>query len=441
MRPKPILLLLPLNIAILLLASSYATAQAGTLDPNFGTGGIVLAPTGKTLANSAAIQSDSKIVVAGTGLVNNPPEFADMLFRLNTDGTLDSSFGSGGVANAPGFGFFGLAIQSDGSIVTVGTESGGFQVVRFLSNGTLDPSFGNGGLTPFIVVGGPDGGQGAPTSGSLVLQSNGDILVVEGSGNPSLMVRYTSAGQLDSSFGTGGMVNLQYASPTQVAVQKNGKILVASGASAILGFGLLSPAFPPSAQAGEITRYNSNGGVDTTFGAAGTVASVLSASALVLQSDGKIVVAGAVTSKVNAPLTAGDIGFGIIRYNSNGVLDKTFGTGGVVATDFGATATDSGAFALAIQSNGEIVAGGAAGITTAGTFTSFFGLSRYTSAGVLDAGFGTGGIVITPVNKTSSPASSLTALAIQSDGKIVASGISVFDFDFENGYVLRYLSQ
>lgn len=433
---------LSLSTAIMLMASTYAMAQAGTLDTTFANKGIFLAPTGKTLVNSVAIQSDGKILVAGTGLVGNPPAFADMLFRLNTDGTLDTTFGSSGVANATGFGFFGLAIQSDGKIVTAGTESGGFQLARFQSNGTLDPSFGNGGLTPFIVVGGPDGGQGTPSSGSLALQSDGKILLVEGSGNPSLMVRYTTSGQLDSSFGTGGLVNLQYASPTQIAVQKNGKILVSSGASGILGFGNLSPGFPPAAQSGEVTRYNASGAVDTTFGAAGTAASVASASALVLQGDGKIVVAGAIISKVNAPLSASDIGFAIIRYNANGMLDKSFGTGGVAATDFGPSATDSGAFALAIQANGDIVAGGTAGISTAGVFSSpAFGLSRYTSAGVLDTTFGKSGIVITPIGSNNMPVTSVSALAIQSDGKIVAIGNNVFDLDFEDGYVVRYLSQ
>jgi len=248
------------------------------------------------------------------------------------------------------------------------------------------------------------------------------------------MARFTTSGQLDTSFGTGGLVNLQYGSPTQVAVQSNGKILVTSGESGKLIFPF------PTAQAGAVTRYNSNGTVDKTFGAAGVAASVASASALVLQSDGKIVVAGAITSKVTAPLTYNDVGFGIVRYNSNGSLDSTFGRGGVAITDFGATATDSGAFALAVQSDGDIVAAGAAGDSSSGSFTaSSFGLSRYTSAGKLDTTFGTRGIVITTIG--SGHVSWVNALAIQSDGKIVAAGISNFSIEFGNGYVARYLSQ
>jgi uncharacterized delta-60 repeat protein len=435
MQPRSILQhILPLNIAIVLLACTYAMAQAGQLDTTFATKGIFAAP-GERASNAVAIQSDGKIVVAGTGVFNGG--FSDMLFRLNTNGTLDTSFGTGGVVNVAGYGLFGLAIQSNGSIVTVGTELGSFQVVRVLSNGGLDPSFGSGGFTTSIVVGGLYGGQGTPDSGSLALQPNGDIVVVEGSGNPSLMVRYTASGQLDSSFGSGGLVNLRYPSPTQVALQSTGKILVASGVSGILGFGLAAA----TAQAGEITRYNSNGTVDTSFGAAGTVASVASASALVLQSDGKIVVGGAITSELNAPLTASGIGFGIVRYSASGALDRTFGKAGVAIANFGATAPQTGAYALAIQSNGDIVAGGAAGITVSETFTSSFGLSRFTSTGTLDPTFGTGGIVITPIGGAIC-VSSVSALAIQSDSKIVAAGTTEFQYGCEfDAYVARYLSQ
>jgi uncharacterized delta-60 repeat protein len=249
------------------------------------------------------------------------------------------------------------------------------------------------------------------------------------------MARFTSSGKLDTTFGTGGQVNLQYGTPTQVAVQSNGKILVTSGEA-----GRLSKFSYPIAQAGAITRYNSNGTLDTTFGAAGLTASVASASALLLQSDGKIVVGGSITSKVNAPGIANDVGFGILRYYPNGSLDRTFGTGGVAITDFGATANDSGAFAVAIQSNGDIVAAGAAGNLSAATFTSSsFGLSRYTSSGLLDTTFGTGGITITTI--ATGQTSWVDAVAIQSDGKIVVAGTSTFDVDFENGYVARYLSQ
>jgi uncharacterized delta-60 repeat protein len=432
MQPKTILKhVLLFNLAVLLFASSYASAQAGTLDPTFATGGLFQAPTSKSATNAVAIQSDGKIVVAGIGVFNNA--FADMLFRLNTDGTLDTSFGSGGVANflptgaVDEEGFFGVAIQSDGKIVAAADAINGVQLVRVESNGSLDTSFGTGGFTSLISVEFGNGG--------LALQANGKILLVAGSINPSLMARYTTSGQLDTSFGSGGLVNLQYGTPSQVAVQSNGKILVTSSGFGKIVFGA------PAAQTGSIARYNSNGTIDTTFGAAGMAASVASASALVLQGDGKILVAGAITSKLNAPLTANDIGFGVVRYNANGSIDGSFGTRGVAITDFGATANDSGAFAVAVQSTGDIVAAGAAGVSSSATFTSSsFGLTRYTSAGKIDTTFGTNGIVITAIN-TGNVVSVINALAIQSDGKIVVAGTSTLDIEFETGYVARYLSQ
>ena len=418
---------------VLLFASSYAVGQAGTLDPAFASGGIFQAPGSASTANALAIQGDGKIVVAGSGIATNGGGL-DTLLRLNTNGTLDTTFGTGGVFSISPKGaelvngFFGVAIQPDGKIVAVASGLVGVQLIRVLSNGTLDTTFGTGGLTTTITAFGGIGG------GGLALQSNGDIVLVAGSLNPSVMARFTSSGKLDTTFGTGGQVNLQYGTPTQVAIQSNGKIVVTSGLSGKLVF------FFPNAQAGSITRYNSNGSVDTTFGAAGTAASVASASALVLQSDGKIVVGGAITSKLNAPGTANDIGFGIVRYNSNGSLDKTFGMGGVAITDFGSTATCTGAYAVAVQSNGDIVAGGASGNTLEGTFiSSSFGLSRYTSAGQLDTTFGTGGITITVV--VSGRISWVNAMAIQSDGKIVVTGNVSVGVDSDNGYVARYLSE
>ncbi len=432
MRPRTTLQhFLLFSIAMLLFASSYAAAKAGQLDTTFANGGLFVAPGSKSTANAVTIQSDGKIVVAGIGVLGNA--FADVLVRLNPDGTLDQSFGTGGVVDvSPGGtieinGFFAVAIQSDGRILAAADALNGVQVTRVEANGSLDSSFGNGGITSLIAV-------AEAAAGNLTVQADGKILLVAGFSNPSLMARFTTSGQLDTSFGAGGLLNLPYGSPTQVAVQSDGKILVAAGESAklILPF--------PTAQAGAITRYNSDGTVDKTFGAAGTATSVATASALVLQSDGKIVMGGAITSKLGAPLAYNHVGFGIVRYNSNGSIDRTFGKEGLAITDFGTAANDSGAFALAIQSDGDIVAAGAAGGQSSGSFVaSSFGLSRYNSAGKLDTSFGTDGKVITTIG--SGRLSWLNAMAIQSDGKIVVAGTSEANFDFQNGYVARYLSQ
>jgi uncharacterized delta-60 repeat protein len=433
--------------AVLMCASSYAVAQAGTLDPTFGSNGIV--STALRGLNAVAIQSDGKIVLAGLGVANN--QVADTLIRLNSDGSLDTSFGSGGVVNLvptgvlAANGFFAMAIQSNGDIVgaTASTSEAGtnfVQVARVEANGSLDGSFGSAGFTATTAIPFTPGDSSDAREISMALQSNGAILVATSYSN--LMARFTGSGQLDTSFGSGGIINLSNtgpgvtSGPTQIAVEKNGRILVASGS--------LAPS--PLVQAGTISRYDANGSIDTTFGASGTAASVASASALVLQSNGKIVVAGSLTSKVNTPPAVSDVGFGVIVYNSNGMIEKTFGTGGVAVADFGTNAPLSGAFAIAIQSNGDLVAGGAAAQGAANaSFNSAFGLARFTGAGVLDSSFGTGGLVTTTiVSGTSNVYSYVDGLAIQSDGKIVAAGNTLVDQGHGSGsgsYVARYLAQ
>ena len=426
------------TLAILLCVATKASAQAGQLDTTFANGGIFATTNNLTTASAVAIQADGKIVIAGQGVVGQNT-FTDVLIRLNANGTLDSSFGSGGVVNLEpnsiNFGFIGLAIQSDGKIVAAGTGALNgrqpvMQVGRVNSDGSLDASFGSAGFTNPISF--PIQG------GNLALQPDGKILVVAGvpnsNGTPSEMARFTTSGQMDLAFGTGGVVNLAYQSPTQIAVQRSGKILVASGGAARLVF-----QATPFAQPGAITRYNSNGAVDKTFGSGGTVASVASASSLLLQSDGKIVIAGSLTSIVNAPPSPNDVGFGIVRYSANGAIDKTFGTGGVAIVDFGANNPASGAFALAIQSNGDLVAAGAATGPSGNFIVSSFGLVRLTSAGKLDTGFGSGGMVVTTV--ANGQYSWVDSLAIQSDGKIVAAGTSQFSNFNDNAYVARYLAQ
>lgn len=439
-----------LALAILLCGAAYAVAQAGSLDPTFANNGIFAAPSPLRGVLAVAIQSDGKIVLTGGGAFDQAP--ADTLVRLTTSGALDTTFGSGGVVTvtSPGNvayvdGFFALALQPNGEIVAVGAAQLGsgaviVQVARFESNGSLDPSFGSGGFTTTTAITFTPYDSSGTRNVALALQPDGKILVAASYSN--LLARFTSSGQLDTSFGTGGVANLANpglslsSAPTQIAVEKNGKILVACGS--------LAPT--AQIQAGTISRYNRDGSLDTTFGASGTAASVGSASALLLQSDGKIVAAGALTSKINAPPAANNVGFGVVRYNSNGAIDKTFGSGGVAIADFGSNAPLSGAFAVAIQSNGDIVAGGAAAQGALNlSLDSAFGLARFTGAGQLDSTFGSGGLVTTTiVGGSTNVYSDVVGLAIQSDGKIVAAGNTVVDQGFGSGtgaYVARYLAQ
>lgn len=429
-------------ITLTILVASYAAAQAGSLDPTFATGGIFISPTTRGSAGAVAIQSDGKILIAGGGVVNNT--LAAIITRLNTNGTIDTSFGSEGFATLENTAsFFAMILTPNGKIlaaaeVITGNNGGYVELAGFNSNGTLDTSFGRGGITttqaiPFTPFN---------ATGAIALLGNGEILVAASS--PGVMARFTSSGQLDTTFGTNGLVNLANvgpplsdtapACPTQILVEPNGKILISAGV----------PGPTPAALATIVSRYNPNGSLDTSFAAAGMMATVLSATAMTFDSNGNIVIAGALTSKISAPPASNDVGFGIVRYHRNGVIDTSFGTGGVAVIDFGSSAPLSGAFALAIQSNGDIVAGGAAAQGPENTgLNSAFALTRVTSAGVLDTTFGTEGIVTTTIVSGSEQFSFVAGLALQSDGKIVAAGTTIGDEGFGAGSadVARYLAQ
>jgi len=246
-------------------------------------------------------------------------------------------------------------------------------------------------------------------------------------------MRFDSNGQLDTTFGTGGLTALPFTVAAAIALQSDGRILIAS-----------APDFNPGGgNGGTIVRFNPNGTLDKTFGFFGLVASAASGgifdttgtahvSNIVLQADGKFIVAGTITSRLINPPGSIATGFGLIRYNPNGSIDTSFGTHGGVLTNFASNPTAT-AFALALQSNGDILAAGQAGSSLA--------LSRYTSAGKLDSTFGPGGTVTTPLG---SNASAISSLALQSDGKIVAAG-SIFSVDpagfHAQSVVARYLAQ
>ena len=368
-------------------ASTIAAGQAGKLDSTFGQNGLFLDPfNGATgSATAVAVQTDGKIVVAGEKGGQNTTAAKGIVVRLTTDGKLDDSFGTAGVVSIK-FGSIdsttdGMAIQSDGKIVVSGhgIGAGNGLVARLDTDGSLDTTFGSGG---FIVLF-PNG------PGPLVIQSDGKIVMAGGASGKLALLRFTTSGQLDTTFGTGGVVALAFAG--NLRLQPDGKFLVAGG--------------------GLLARYNTNGTLDMTFWTAGQAAT-LASPAFALQSNGDVVTAGGIVTK--ASLNGNFSGFGLSRVGTNGVIDAMFGTRGNVVTSFPGFQSAS-ASSIVIQSNGDLVAGG----TAASSNHASFALARYLSTGKLDTTFGIGGLVTTGFGAT---AANISALALQSDGKIVAAG-------------------
>jgi uncharacterized delta-60 repeat protein len=398
-------------------APSVCWAEAGDLDPTFGVGGKVMTDFAANfdVANALAIQADGKIVVVGRAASLSVSEAA--LARYDPDGTLDASFGSGGLVTTPvGTGvseWLDVAMQADGGIVTAGVAftsgSYNFTVARYLPSGMLDASFDTDGVatTPFP--------PGAATIGGLVIQADGKIVVAGqlfvGAGRDFALMRYTPNGMLDPGFGTGGIVTTSFPGSgdeeaLSVAIQADGKIVAAGRADSATRFAEFA-----------LARYNANGSLDATFGSGGRVVTDFATSAdiandVVILADGKILAVG------QTYRSAVGFDFALARYNPDGSPDTGFGTSGLVASNVGSP-TDI-AYAVAIQPDGKPVVAGRFGF---GSTTDDFVLARYNQDGRLDGGFGTLGVVTTDFASRSDEGHDV---ALQSDGRIVVAGVANF---------------
>jgi uncharacterized delta-60 repeat protein len=347
------------NLLLVALAAAPAAAQAGLLDPGFGGGDGVLAeqlspsPSGD-VAYAVVVQPDGKIVTAGRARTqpNGLSSFA--ITRHHADGTLDTGFGSGGQVTAfSGHNVFCFDVRLDASGRIV-------------------------------------------AAGRVYVSGQWDVGVL----------RLTSSGALDGTFGTGGLVHFAFAAnatadyATALAVQPDGKTVVA-------GF-----ANRPNGQHIAVARLSANGSLDKSFGTKGIAVlgslgdgGFVSRRALALQPDGRILVGGGTTTSAH---------WSVLRLNANGSPDGSFGSGGVVNTSFGTSNSLSG---MALQPDGKIVAVGL--FRTAPTPSpSYFAAARYLPGGAFDSSFGVSGVVLSAVECVPSQC------AVQADGSIV-TGITL----------------
>ncbi|HEX7880675.1 MAG TPA: T9SS type A sorting domain-containing protein [Candidatus Eisenbacteria bacterium] len=306
---------------------------------------------------------------------------------LAAPGDIDPTFGTGGTARIhTGFGDdFGnamLPLAGDGCLVAGSTQEGGtgqIFVAQYLSNGALNSSFGTGGVSRLN----PPPGQSGVGASCLTLQADGKIVVGGSVSSTPVVARFLSNGTPDSTFGTNGLVTLPgvYAAAIAGVAMQGSKIVIGGGfrAGTKYHFGLI--------------RLNSNGSLDTTFDGDGIVSTPMLvesfARALLLQSDGKIVLAG------NAANTSLKNEVAVVRYNADGTLDTGFDGDGKTTIAVGPGG--SYVYALANQDTRLLVAGMTQS-TSSGPFNAL--LIRYNANGTLDPTFGPAsgtGILIQPV--------------------------------------------
>jgi len=353
---------------------------AGSIDSSFGTNGKASAFFSNGLAYGGGVrQADGKLIV--TGFTNG--DFAAA--RFTESGTLDSTFGTNGKSiisiqanDIP----YGCTLQPDGKLIIVGTTTldysdYNFAAIRLNTNGTLDSTFGSNGKTIMSYPGNNE-------AHAVIVQSDGKILVAGFSDYTSsnttpipLLTRLTPDGVFDNTFNNGqgwstytGSAALGYSTWIYaMALQSDGKILI-GGTSNTTGFGTTFALF----------RFNSSGTMDNSFDWSATrYADGLNAGgiayALAVQLDGKIIAAG---------VTHDD--FYVCRFNTGGSLDNSFGNSSLGVHTSLTSSTDR-ILSCVLQDDGKILVAGAANYN--------FGLARFNSDGSLDNTFGSGGTVVT----------------------------------------------
>jgi uncharacterized delta-60 repeat protein len=390
--------------------------------------GVLIQPDGKIVA--------SGMTSGGmTGDLNTNTDF--VVLRYQTDGSLDTTFGDpdslnptlrlGYARTAFTSGFdpsWTSILQPDGKIVLAGGADGVWAVARYNSDGTLDSAFGSGGKKTLNVTNSQVRG--------IVIQSDGKLVLV---GSPGFTImRLNQDGSPDASFGTGGKVSANPSSSKRtqvsgaafsVAIQR---IPAVTGAERIVVGGGASDAFA-------LMRFGPNGTIDTTFGSSGRAYASFYGfgdmiKVLAIDQANRIVAAGRTyTANSNCGIYVGD--FAVARFTQNGLIDNSFSSDGKVSTD--ASGGSNTANGLLLQADGKILING--GNISSDNSGQDFALVRYNNDGTPDSSFGILGTGV--VTTDTSPEDGSYAVALQPwDGKIVVTGIS--SFSHRNMTLARY---
>ena len=385
--------------------------RTGILDTSFGDGGLVLTDltAGGDEGVAMAVQRDGKLLVGGEVGDEDSYDLDLAVVRYNLDGSLDTTFGVNGWVRTDLDGWndaaSDIAVQPDGRILQSGSSRSDFALVRYDIDGSLDTTFGNGGWVRTDLNSIED------ESKAIAVQPDGKILVagyaMNGIQYDFALVRYKADGNLDTDFGTGGWVTTDLTGDQDQAqalvIQPDGRIILA---------GSVKRDAPYYRDFG-LVRYMPDGTIDDSFGVNGWIITNFSggrdfAYSVALQPDSTIVVAG--TAQDGAD---GDYDFALARYTSTGGPDPSFSSDGKVTTDFNGGEDD--AYTLTLQPDGKVVVGGYA-------FNGLnldFAVARYLPGGTLDTSFLGGGMLMTDLMAWDDKG---LAILLQLDGKIVLAG-------------------
>ncbi len=324
------------------------------LDNTFSDDGIVTKDfyNRSDIAYSLTVLPSGKIVIAGTIQVKNGT-FDFAVARINDDGTFDNTFSADGITTTDIKGADGtdyglsVAVQANNKIVVGGWTfaNNDFAMVRYNEDGSLDQTFGTGGIVT-TNIGTNDKGN------SIALQSDGKIILsgysYGGNTYDFAVVRYDTIGNIDKSFENNGKVTTDIANDRDygmgMAIQKDDKIIVA-GSAKISSRNNLA-----------VVRYNKDGSLDTSFDNDGKAMTLINgkgingnSAAVAIQQDDKIVIACSYSDDTYTKI-------GVVRFNSDGSLDSDWGTKGIVQTSVGNY--DDEAFGIAIQPDNKILVTG-----------------------------------------------------------------------------------
>lgn len=397
----------------------YSYGQPGSLDNTFDTDGIVVTDVNANwdVSYDVTIQNDGKIVAAG--LVTMGGEYTMGVIRYFSNGSLDTTFGTGGIVSidfdtASQFNeAYALNIQSDGKIIVAGSaeisNDRGFAMARLNPNGSLDNSFDADGkkVVQLGLIGYMDAAR------EILIDPLGNILLVgeiqtASYGKDFGLLKLLPNGNIDTTFGNNGVATANFSGLDDVAhagaILMDGRIAV-GGTTRI--FSNTDYALAVFTSNGFLDNsFSGNGKVNTDFGAGNDEAFDIKQ-----QGDGKILLAGSSTIFTNKDITAA-------RYLLNGQLDSNFSTDGKFIANFNPVADDE-VRSILIQPDNYILLGG---YTNDALGMGDFALVRVDFNGIEDSTFGNNAWVITPI--TGGQDDEIYDLALQADLKIIAAGIT-----------------